>query len=468
MKKSETKNSRRKFLKTLGGTSAFLASSALGNYANAKVIQLKAEQETEKKYTANDKVRLAVIGLGIIGHYDIDTALKVQGTELAAICDLYDGRLEQGRRKYGKNIFVTRDYREVLERKDIDAVLICTPDHWHSQIAIDAMNKGKHVYCEKPMVHKLEQGLPVIEAQKKTGKVLQVGSQRTSSIAMAEAKKLYEAGTIGQINMVMATYNRHSSGGAWQYSIPPDASEKNIDFDRFLGNAPKTPFDPVRFFRWRNYQDYGTGVPGDLFVHLLSGLHYITGALGPTRIMASGQLAYWKDGRDVPDVVSAIMEYPATDKQPAFQAVLQVNFVDGSGGRNQTQIIGSEGMIDIGWNDFVVKRNPLPKAPDFGGYDSLFTFTEEVQKEFIKQYDAKYSKEDREWKKVEDIVYKAERGYDDRLDHFKNFFASIRQGKPITQDASFGFRAAAPCLATNISIFEQKIVQWDPMNMKIS
>jgi predicted dehydrogenase len=462
------KNSRRKFLKSLGGGSALVAAGALSNHTQGKVIVLSPEREPEKKYGANDKVRIATIGMGIIGHYDTETALKVAGTELVAVCDLYDGRLEQTKVKFGKNVATTRDYREILARKDVDAVLICTPDHWHSQIAIEAMNAGKHVYCEKPVVHKIEQGLGVIEAQKKTGKVMQVGSQRTSSIAMMEAKKIYEAGTIGQLNMVVATYNRHSSGGAWQYSIPLDASPKTMDFDRFLGNAPKVAFDPTRFFRWRNYQDYGTGVPGDLFVHLISGLHFITGSLGPTRIMASGQLAYWKDGRDVPDVVSAIMEYPATDKHPAFQAVLQVNFVDGSGGQAKTQIIGSDGIIDIGWDDFTVKRSPMPKAPDVGGYDSLFTFTEATQKEFMKAYDAKYSKADREWKKLDDITYRAKEGYDDREDHFRNFFASIREGKPVVQDPTFGFRAAAPCLATNVSVFEKRIVNWDAINMKMS
>lgn len=462
------KNSRRKFLKSISGGTALVASGLLSNTTNANVVEIPCEKAPEKHYGANDKVRIATIGMGIIGHYDTQTAIKIQGTELVGICDLYDGRLEQGKNVFGKKLFTTRDYREILARKDVDAVLICTPDHWHSQIAIDAMNAGKHVYCEKPLVHKLSQGLGVIEAQKKTGKILQVGSQRTSSVAMQEAKKIYEAGTIGKINMVMATYNRHSSGGAWQYSLPPDASPKTLDFDRFLGNAPKVPFDATRFFRWRNYQDYGTGVPGDLFVHLLSGLHFITGSMGPTRIMASGQLAYWKDGRDVPDVVSAIMEYPATDKHPAFQAVLQVNFVDGSGGQNKTQIIGSDGIIDIGWNDFTVKRSPLPKAPDFGGYDSLFTFTEATQKEFIKQYDAKYSAADREAKKLDDIIYKVKEGYDEREDHFANFFGSVREGKPVMQDATFGFRAAAPCLATNVSVFEQRIVNWDPVNMKMT
>jgi predicted dehydrogenase len=460
------KKSRRHFLKTLGGTSALLASGLYSSESNAQIIQLIPEKHQIKKVNPNDKIRIATIGMGIIGHYDTKSALASGEAELAAVADLYDGRLIRAKEVFGSQIFTTRDYREILERKDIDAVLICTPDHWHSRIAIEALNKGKHVYCEKPMVHKAEQGHPVIAAHKKSGKVMQIGSQRTSSVAFSEAKKLYDTGAIGQLNSVVASYNRHSSLGAWQYSIPPDASSKTIDFDKFLGNAPKVPFDATRFFRWRNYRDYGTGVPGDLFVHLITGLHFITGSLGPSRIFASGQLSYWKDGRDVPDIVSAVLEYPKTDKHPAFQAVLQVNFVDGAGGGSSTKIVGSEGVIELGWNDFILKKSTLPKAPGFGGYDSLFTFPQATQDLFVKEYDSKYPESDRKTEKIPDVIFKAPDGYDDRNDHFHNFFDAIRNNKPVVQDPAFGLRAAGPCLAVNESVFQQKIITWDPVNMK--
>ena len=151
------KNSRRKFLQQLGGTGLLLSAGSLSSLAEKEKIEKKIIQY-EKKITANDKINVAVIGMGIMGNNDISTALKVPGAQMVAACDIYKGRLERAKELYGKDIFTTQDYREILERKDIDAVIIATADLWHSRISIDAMNKGKAVYCEKPMVHKIEPG----------------------------------------------------------------------------------------------------------------------------------------------------------------------------------------------------------------------------------------------------------------------------------------------------------------------
>ena len=202
--------------------------------------------------------------------------------------------------RFSRETVTLDDYRRMLDDKSIDAVIIATPDHWHARMAIDAMNAGKDVYLEKPMVQRVDEGQEVIDVQRQTGKVLQVGSQRVSSIVYAKAKELLAAGVIGPLNFIEARYDRNSAQGAWQYSIPTDASPQTVDWDQFLGHAPKRPFEPIRLFRWRNYQDYGTGVPGDLFVHLFSGIHHVLDSEGPTRVMATGGLRHWLDGRDVP------------------------------------------------------------------------------------------------------------------------------------------------------------------------
>ena len=147
------------------------------------------------------------------------------------------------------------------------------------------MKAGKDVYLEKPMVQSLDEGKVLIDSARATNRILQVGSQRVSSIVYQKAKELYNAGAIGELNLVEAWWNRNNALGAWQYTLPPDASAQTIDWERFLGKAPKMPFDPIRFFRWRNYRDYGTGIPGDLFVHLFTGIHYVLDSIGPSRVM---------------------------------------------------------------------------------------------------------------------------------------------------------------------------------------
>ena len=262
--------SRREFLRmaAVAGTTASMST----------VLHAQEPTAAAQEVPPNERIQIATIGFGIQGISDTRTALRVPGVELVAVADVYDGRLTLARELHGDHIFTTRDYREVLARPDVDAVLIVTPDHWHARMAIDAMKAGKDVYVEKPMVQDLDEGPRVIDAARDTRRILQVGSQRVSSIVYAKAHDLYRAGTIGELNLVEAWINRNSPTGAWQYSIPPDASPETIDWDRFLGNAPKRPFDPVRLFRWRNYRDYGTGIPGDLFVHLFTGIPLARGS----------------------------------------------------------------------------------------------------------------------------------------------------------------------------------------------
>lgn len=459
------KNQRRDFLKKAGGSLA-LASVGTGfaGSASAKSVLLKSEIRSQ----ANDKIRIGLIGAGIIGHYDNDAALTIDGVELVAACDLYTGRLEYAKEKYGKDLFTTRDYREILARPDIDAVLICTPDHWHQRMAVDAMKAGKHVYCEKPMVQRIEDGQAIIDTQKATGKVLQVGSQRASSVAVLEAKKILQSGVIGDLTFVSAFCDRSDAMGAWNYSIPTDASPETVDFDTFLGYAPKIPFDATRFFRWRNYSDYGTGAAGDLIVHLLTTVHAITDSKGPNKIFSVGDLKYWKDGRDAYDVINALMTYPKTEQHDSFQVTTRVNLCDGEGkGEFGLKLVGTNGVITIGWNDFTVSTLKRSAAPGFGGYDSYTSFSEAEKKDFQKWYEATYGSDKAGLTKNDLKKFEAPQDYDDRVDHMITFFNGIRTGSPILEDAEFGLRAAAPSLACNLSIAQEKPILWDPVGMKL-
>ncbi len=460
-------SSRRDFLKlaSLGVAGLTVAGNGSGK-AHAELIPAPRRS---RQVSAGDRLGLATIGMGIIGFEDTQTALQVPGVDLVAAADCYDSRLEHTREVFGRNVYTTRKYEEILKRDDVDAVIISTPDHWHARIAIDAMNEGKGVYCEKPMVQDIHEGAQVINAQKKTGQVLQVGSQLASSVVFDKAHELYTSGAIGKLNLVEASYNRNSALGAWQYSIPPDASPDTIDWERFLGNAPSRPFDPIRFFRWRNYWDYGTGIPGDLYVHLFTGVHKILESHGPTKIMATGGLRFWKDGRDVPDIMVGMCGYEATDAHPEFTLSLQTNFADGSGGGTIYRFIGDEGAMEISGNSVKVTRSHRrqPSVDELvNGYNSVRTWSEEVQKEFTEEWSAEHSKQI-DPPMDETTEYNAPRGYDSRYDHFVYFFDAVRRNGSVFEDPVYGFRAAAPALLTNTSYLEDKIIRWDPDRMKV-
>ena len=454
--------SRRTFLKQALSTSILATgmTSITRGHGKKELVPIRHEW-TEKKIGSNDNVNVAAIGLGIMGLNNLEATLKVPGVKLVAGCDLYTGRLDRMKELFGNDLATTKNYQEILDRKDIDAVIISTSDHWHDRMTIEALNKGKHVYVEKPMVHKVEEGAAVVEAARKAGKVVEVGSQRVSSIVTLKAKELFEQQLIGDLVLVETWNDRHSSNGAWQYSIPTDAKNGTVDWDRFIGDAPKVAYDPLRFFRWRNYQDYGTGVAGDLFVHLFSALHAVTSSKGPTRAYATGGLRFWKDGRDVPDLITGLYDYPATAHHPAFNLQMRVNFEDGKGGGEMVRLIGTDGVIELGWDYVTLKRNRLSKAQSYGGWDSFDTFSSSQQKEFKKWFEANNPAEKSQIEGP-NIEYKAPETYNVNVEHHLNWYAGIREGKPIVEDALFGIRAAGPAILANKSYFEQRIVQWDP------
>ena len=410
------------------------------------------------QYTsANDQIQIALIGAGGMGVADTITALTVPGIKLIAVCDLYDGHLNEARKRWGADIAVTKNYNEILDRKDIDAVIIATPDHWHKDISVAAMNKGKHVYCEKPMVHDVSEGGVVVAAQTKNKVVYQVGSQGLSSLGNEKAKQLLKEGAIGNLNYAEGFWARMSPTGAWQYPIPADASAKTVDWNMFVANTNKRPFDATRFFRWRNYRDYGTGVSGDLFVHLFSSLHFVTNSVGPNKILATGGLRYWKDGREVPDVMLGMFDYPETSVHPAFNLSLRVNFVDGTGGTNYLRMVGSEGSMTVEWDKVTLYKN----RSTIDESDPLTqTKNGPLGREYVYERKTMLS--------PEKLEYEAEKGYEGaHFDHFYNWATAIRNKKDVIENSLFGFRAAAPALLCNESYFGNKIIQWDPQNLKL-
>ena len=407
--------------------------AAAAAFAGKSTLLALAQQPTPTR-GANDQLQIGLIGAGIRGQQDAASALQVPHTKLVAVADCYDGRLTHAKELWGSNVFTTRDYRELLGRPEVDAVIIATPDHWHKQAAFDAMNAGKDVYLEKPMIHLYADGPVIIETARKTNRVLQVGSQRVSNALYAKAKELLASGAIGTLNMVNARWDRSTFMGAWSYTVPPDATLETCDWPRFLGTAPKIPWNAERFFQWRKWTDYGSGVAGDLFVHLFSGTHFITGSHGPTRAMSTGGLRYWKDGRNVPDVMLALFDYPE-----GFNLSLRVNQVAGGEEAESFLFTGSEGTLEITGSGLALHRSAMAKAPGM----TISTFSEAMQKQYMAEYQQKYPGDPNGTVSTDAVEhFTVPRTYNDSVEHFRSFSDAVRTRKAPVEDATFGFRAA--------------------------
>jgi predicted dehydrogenase len=270
------------------------------------------------------------------------------------VCDIYDAHAERAQRACaninregtgGNHALLPKRYRtyqELLAADDIDAVIIATPDHWHGTITIAAAKAGKHVYCEKPMTHTVAETYEVVDAVKENNIVFQLGHQNRQIEAYFKAKEAYEKGVLGKVNLIEVTTNRNSPNGAWVYKIDEGAGPQNIDWEQFLGPAPYHPFSLERFFRWRCWWDYSTGLSGDLFTHDYDAMNQILGLGIPHSAVASGGIYFYKDGRTVPDVLNQVFEYPDKDLALLYSATLESNMKRGR------RIMGHDAYMEVG------------------------------------------------------------------------------------------------------------------------
>ncbi len=442
------KTSRRIFIKQALAGSTLLAS---GQWLHAG-RQTSVLQETA---AAPSVIRLALIGKGGMGTADTNTALMVEGVKLTAVCDLYDKRLEDAKRSWGDNLFTTKDYKEILKRDDVDVVIVATPDHWHQPISIEAMKAGKHVYCEKPVVHKVEEIKELVATQQQTGCYFQPGSQGMASLGNRKARQLVLSGLIGKVNSIEAKFTAVPTEPG-KYSIPADASEKTIWWERFLGNAPKHPFQPQRFFYWRNWKEYGTGIAGDLFVHVLASVNFITDSNGPDKIYTTGGIYHYTDGyRDTPDIMMGYFDYPDKNNVGAFTLSLSANYVDAFSkewGSTYFKITGNKGMLEVGWDKVVLHTI---KDADLRAIEELPAIGQGIDQ-------AKAETANK-------VVFQTENGYKGgHYDHFNNFFKAIRTKSQLTADVMFAVQSAAPALLSYKSYQSGLPVYWDSGKLKIS
>ena len=298
--------SRREFMKAAGVTAAGLiagtvAKSPVYAVAPARVIG------------ANDRINIGYVGVGGMGSGHLRHVKEYaaeQNVAAVAVCDVYDKRrLAAAKAAELPESKAYRDYRRLLEDRDVDAVLISTPEHWHARIAIDAMEQGKHVYIEKPMCRILEEVEQLLAAQKKTGCVVQVGSQGCSDAKWRTAGEQIRAGKIGRVVLSQGSYCRNNPDGEWNYAIDPDADPtKNLDWDMWLGPARKVPWNPRHYFQWRKYTNYSAGILSDLFPHRLHPLMIACGEQYPVQVTCIGSIL-GNDDREVADNTQVLVKF---------------------------------------------------------------------------------------------------------------------------------------------------------------
>jgi predicted dehydrogenase len=442
--------SRREFLQTTAGAAG--ASLVAGSvFLDAEPIP-SASQAT----APGDQIRFGIIGVGMEGSGLLSTAIQLRGVECVAAADLYDGRHELAREIVGKPIRTTRRYQELLDAKDIDAIIVAVPDHWHKQVVVDALAAGKDVYCEKPMSHNPADGLAMVAAARKTDRVVQIGAQRTSSVLCAKAKELFDKGAIGDLNLIEATYGRNDPNGAWEYPIPPDLSPQTLDWDTWQGTAPKKAFDPYAFARWRCWREYGTGVAGDLLVHLISGMQFVLGINeAPKKVSSFGGIYRWKDGRDMPDVHPVLFEY---DNVPVYMRLSL-----GCESTEVTRFQGSKGVIEL--REFSVSYTQQSGVDTSPSYYSG-SFPARLRNQYVKEWHEKHDPIPGQEPAPETVTFNGN-DYDDLKPHLWKFFQAVRLRQPVVQDAVFGNNAALGCHMANESYFRKTPVYWDSASQTI-
>lgn len=416
----------------------FLAAGAAGAFSQANGAP-------------GDRIAVGMIGAGARAHELMRAIQKHSGVEITAVADAYKGRTVRAVERTGGRARVYAGYSEMLADPAIDAVVVATPDHLHRGIILAALAAGKDVYAEKPLTFAISEGEEIVAAAARTQRIVQVGSQGVSSRLQQQAKEMIRSGKLGAVTMIRASYNRNTESGAWIYPIPPDASPETVDWNMFLGPAARRPFSLERFFRWRCYTEYSGGIATDLFVHLTTTIHYLMDAAMPDAVVALGKTYRRTEGREVPDTLNALLEYPE-----GFAVNLSSSFNSQSASGMGFFVMGTEGTLEIGWdtmtfhpenaredNRWIVESWPKPLE------DAYFRDPGVIARE-------RTPKPSRQPEVIRGD------GADPTIAHFGHFFASVRSRKPSWEDALAGHRAAACAHLVNQSVTEKRRVGWDP------
>jgi predicted dehydrogenase len=421
------------------------------------------------KLGANERVNLGFIGVGTMGTGHVWRALPLPDVNVVAAIDLYDGRLTHIKEVTEGRIETGKEYRALLDRKDIDAVVIATPDHWHKKMTIDALEAGKDVYCEKPLTWSIDEGPEIIAAVKRTKRLLQVGAQGKTAESTLKAREIIASGRLGKIHLVRMGWYRNTADGAWHAPIPPDASPRTVDWDQFLGSGPKIPWSPERFFRWRCWWEYSGGLATDLFVHVLTEVNEIMRTTLPTSVSAHGGTFYWKDGRNTPDVLQAVFEYSGFLFQVSGNLVGSLGFARGEFTDGVT-FIGSDAtlVVDGPEGPLVLYTEPPERLRQVPRY-SINSWPQKLQDEYYERM--RISEADRTAARAPERAQAERIGVPDDPSrgtrHLALFVKSVKDRSPSVESAEDGHHAAAAAHLANIAYRKRQTVRLDPATGKV-
>jgi predicted dehydrogenase len=434
----------------------FIQKSLVGAAATpvvARTVAHAAQQQTP--VSPNDRIQVGMIAVGARAHQLMGAVMAVPGVEIVGVCDAYTGRVQRAIERTAGTARDYGDWRAILDDPAIDAVVIATPDHWHREQTLAALKAGKDVYLEKPMTLTIDEGPEMIAAAEYSGRILQIGSNGISSKLQETARDIVQSGKLGEITLIRATYDRNTRSGAWLYPIPPDANEQTVDWEAFLGPAPEHPFSLERFFRWRCYWDYSGGISTDLFVHLMTTIHFIMGATMADSVMAMGHNFRFTETHEVPDTLIGAVSYP----EKGFDVSLGATFNNSSAGGSGFTIMGTEGALVFRGNELAFR----PDHPVEGNGWIVASWPSELEKEYWANPEVRREEMPDTWtpQMQDEVETWREVGLDSTTVHVARFFESVRTRKPSVEDARMGHHAAAVAHMVNESVKRQAPVYWD-------
>lgn len=435
----------------------FLERSPLVAAAATAAVRPAAAQVNSAVGVSPTPVRLGFLGVGIRGNLLMQAAEGISGVALVAAADCYRGHLDRARELF-PDVATTGDYREVLARDDVDAVVIAAPDHWHLPMLKEALAAGKDAYVEKPMTHRWEDGEAFIAAADESGRVVQVGSQYMSMGCAREAAGMIQGGKLGQVTLVEGKIHRNSSTGAWYYPIPPDASPETVDFQSFLGPAPHREFDLRRFFQWRLFWDYSGGLPTDLFVHLITATHQLMGVQEPESVFAFADTYHWKGYREVPDQMTAMVRYPEG---------FVLKLTSTANNRHPGPVLtfyGTEGTLEYRGGSFEYFYEPREEnftyATNSWPEATVERFREAMNlDEGLSPLDGPAE--------AAPVEYTSPSDEDSTRAHVRDWIEAIRTGRPPIEDVRFGHHAALVGHMCNLSFEAGRPARWNAQARRV-